>query len=565
MGDKTGIQWTDATWNPTTGCDRVSPGCDNCYALGQAKRLKAMGQAKYQTDGDPRTSGPGFGIAVHPDTLDQPLRWAKPRKIFVNSMSDLFHAGVPDEFIAKVFAVMAATPRHTYQILTKRHGRMRSLLNSADFVARVRRQMDVIEVDRQIAAMGDEVIVAIAGYRGYYVSDRGRVFTGNGSDRCLWREELLPTTAEARRLYCSAKCRQKANYEQKVSRWEPPADAMRQMSPDVAEQGHQRVTLYLDGEPRRELVHRLVLSAFDRAPEPGEQGCHVNGDPSVNALPNLRWGTQEDNWDDRKRHGNGRSYFKVSAEQVREIRQLAASGESACGIGARFGISDTQVRNIVSRRQWSYAPDLQWPLPGVWLGVSVEDQQRADLRIPALLKTPAAVRFLSCEPLLGPIDLHAHDDGLHHWLPDFGPIYDPPDQAMCQAHGCPDCPRVQPHAGCAYIDWVIVGGESGRDARPMHPDWARSLRDQCAEAGVPFFFKQWGEWIPDAPGRPTASATRPGLTWRWPRECLRPDGTRSSPGGEGGTQLIRVGKHAAGRELDGRTWDEFPASAAAVA
>lgn len=120
----TTIEWTDETWNPTTGCDRVSPGCDNCYAATMAKRLKGMGSAKYQNDGDPRTSGPGFALTMHPDTLDAPLGWKKPRKVFVNSMSDLFHADVTDEFIAHVFAVMALTPQHTYQVLTKRPQRM---------------------------------------------------------------------------------------------------------------------------------------------------------------------------------------------------------------------------------------------------------------------------------------------------------------------------------------------------------------------------------------------------------------------------------------------------------
>jgi protein gp37 len=129
----TGIQWTGDVWNPTTGCDRISEGCDNCYALKMAKRLKGMGQAKYQRDGDPRTSGPGFGLSVHPDALDLPLGWRKPRVIFVNSMSDLFHARVPDAFIASVFTVMAATPRHTYQVLTKRPRRMRALLASPGF------------------------------------------------------------------------------------------------------------------------------------------------------------------------------------------------------------------------------------------------------------------------------------------------------------------------------------------------------------------------------------------------------------------------------------------------
>jgi protein gp37 len=123
-----GIQWTDKVWNPTTGCDRISPGCDNCYALKMAKRLKGMGQAKYQADGDPRTSGPGFGVAVHPSALDVPWHWRKPQRIFVNSMSDLFHARVPETFAGGVWNTMALTPWHTYQILTKRPERMRRTL-----------------------------------------------------------------------------------------------------------------------------------------------------------------------------------------------------------------------------------------------------------------------------------------------------------------------------------------------------------------------------------------------------------------------------------------------------
>lgn len=128
---KSKIEWTDTTWSPTTGCDKISAGCDNCYALTLSKRLKAMGQAKYQNDGDPRTSGPGFGLTVHPNTLDEPLTWRKSRRVFVNSMSDLFHARVPREFVAQVFATMAATPRHSYQVLTKRPERMARMLDGA--------------------------------------------------------------------------------------------------------------------------------------------------------------------------------------------------------------------------------------------------------------------------------------------------------------------------------------------------------------------------------------------------------------------------------------------------
>jgi protein gp37 len=131
------IEWTEVTWNPVTGCDRISPGCDNCYALTLAKRLKAMGSAKYQVDGDPRTSGPGFGVTVHPGALGEPLRWRRPTVVFVNSMSDLFHARVPRAFVADVWDVMRRTPRHTYQVLTKRPERMARLLADVEPLANV--------------------------------------------------------------------------------------------------------------------------------------------------------------------------------------------------------------------------------------------------------------------------------------------------------------------------------------------------------------------------------------------------------------------------------------------
>ena len=139
MADGSAIEWTSATWNPTTGCDRISTGCDNCYALALAGRLKAMGQPKYQNDGDPRTSGPGFGVTIHPAALQIPLRWREPRLVFVNSMSDLFHARVDTIFISRVWEVMAQTPQHTYQILTKRPERLTQVLG------RIRENLPLLE------------------------------------------------------------------------------------------------------------------------------------------------------------------------------------------------------------------------------------------------------------------------------------------------------------------------------------------------------------------------------------------------------------------------------------
>lgn len=137
MSGDSKIEWTETTWNPVTGCDRISPGCDNCYALTLAKRLKAMGSAKYQNDGDPRTSGPGFGLTVHADAMLEPLRWRTPRTVFVNSMSDVGHARVDRAAQARIWAVMTLTGRHQFQVLTKRPKRLGTILADPAFVHEV--------------------------------------------------------------------------------------------------------------------------------------------------------------------------------------------------------------------------------------------------------------------------------------------------------------------------------------------------------------------------------------------------------------------------------------------
>jgi len=319
----------------------VSPGCDGCYAArtahvraGNPSLKGAYAGVTERTEGGVDWTGL---VRPLPERLHLPLGWRKPRLIFVNSMADTFHRGLPDEFVAEIFAVMAATPRHTYQVLTKRHARMRALLSSARFVDMVRAKLD----------------------------------------------EVAP--------------------------------------------------------------------------------------------------------------------------------------------GAR----------------------LEWPLPNVWAGVSVEDQKRADIRIPALLETPAAVRFLSCEPLLGPVDLSL---------------------AMCPGvdeygHGLT---ARQVRWGCypkaiAKIDWVIVGGESGPNARPMHPDWARTIRDQCTTAGVAFFFKQWGEWAPDSDLAGIRIDPEDSGRVRWvDMNGNTHDGVATAERCADWAQMYRVGKKTAGRLLDGQIWGQYP-------
>jgi protein gp37 len=232
--------------------------------------------------------------------------------------------------------------------------------------------------------------------------------------------------------------------------------------------------------------------------------------------------------------------------------------------------SDYLLTHCIDDAWWSRvrASCADWPLLNVWLGVSVEDQAAADSRIPDLLATPAAVRFISAEPLLGPV-------WLEPWLAWPDPRAEVGDVAWgCQGCDADDYPCSCPLAdavivshefgpwdenGCPThvhderrtLDWVIAGGESGKGARPMHPDWARSLRDQCAAAGVPFFFKQWGEWLPfddaiDVDGVDVFNGETAGFGG-------------DDPGGN--PQMLRVGKKAAGALLDGALHRAFPAAA----
>lgn len=308
MGDGSSIEWTDATWNPTSGCTKVSQGCEHCY-ITRTPPFRMQRRAFLPLEGP--EVGKSTGVRLHPERLEQPFRWRTSRRVFVDSLSDLAHADVPDSFIAQVFAVMGLTRRHRYQLLSKRPRRLRALLTSEQFMQEVRAQAARISASRGLS-------------------------------------------------------------------WPPP-------------------------------------EAFE------------------------------------------------------------------------------------------------WPLPNVWVGTSVESQKWADVRIPLLQATPAAVRFLSCEPLLGPVQM-CRCDGAH---------YEVVRHPFLVAADCP-------LHGQNRLDWVIAGGESGPAARPVDPAWVRRLRDQCQAAGVAFFFKQWGEWAPDHSG----TAGDPEMRW--------------------------VGKKKAGRELDGRVWDDMP-------
>lgn len=211
-----------------------------------------------------------------------------------------------------------------------------------------------------------------------------------------------------------------------------------------------------------------------------------------------------------------------------------------------FQILTKRPERMLKYLSWRWG-DGRIPMRNIWIGVSVEDQKTADERIPLLLETPAAVRFISYEPALGPIDLDSEsENGLH-----------------ALGCGCNECRR---HGKSRGLDWVIVGGESGPGARPMHPDWARSVRDQCQAAEVPFFFKQWGEYAPQAPMYGNEKDELHSLSLI----CIEPNGLLTPENEDGyyeyqppvGSWLVeRVGKKSAGRMLDCREWNEYPDAA----
>ena len=385
MADKTKIEWTGATWNPIRArsiaadgterkgwhCEHASEGCRNCYAETFNKRLG--------TGFDYKPGHLRGDVEVYLDEkmLLQPLKWKKARQIFVCSMTDLFADFVTDEMLDRVFAVMAQSPQHIFQVLTKRSARMRAYLSQ--------------------------------------------------------------------------------------HRW-----------------------------------HKWAALARE-----------------------LR-------------------------DQFPKLRTPDIRGGDCC------------------------------PVPNVWLGVSVENQAAADERIPDLLATPAALRWLSCEPLLGPVDLSALmfiDEECPNWeMEGSTPIQDPET-------GQQECCRNCDYTGIISvpkIDWVVAGGESGCGARPMHPDWARRLRDQCAAADVPFFFKQWGAWGPAGcvENEGIEDINRGFTKWEYGHFDYHYDFqidalARSSRGhvdeayglkysGEPDVAMWRVGKKAAGRLLDGVLHDGMP-------
>ena len=233
--------------------------------------------------------------------------------------------------------------------------------------------------------------------------------------------------------------------------------------------------------------------------------------------------------------------FQVLTKRADRMRDYVAGVSKALG-GVQLNARERSLRT--SMLPWTTS---QWPLPNVWLGVSAEDQTRADERIPDLLNTPAAVHWVSAEPLLGPIDLTSVNPNIDALKGAQPIVVDGAVEDVTFGHS---------------LDWVVAGGESGPNARPMHPDWARGLRDQCEGAGVPFHFKQWGAWAPGECCPPMARTERVAHWWnnQWDYGRITPHESETMHSDDE-PDVYLVGKKAAGRLLDGEEHNEFPEAA----
>ena len=480
----TKIEWTDETWTPIrarnieTGgvghfCVHVSPGCENCYAEGFQKRFN--NPIRYAAQDASKVE-----LFLDEKVLMKPLGWKKPRRVFVCSMTDLFYEGVPDEWIDRVFATMAMARQHQFQCLTKRSARMQSYITGG-----------------ALQRVGALVYDARHGQR------------NNPSGQLPFRSRFHgPDMAGGE---ASRSRGEDGRWLSKGRADQPMQESSRRISAETRlSLGH--------GDNRRE-ENRDGCSSVSLAPLQRTDSSRLNDQPQERRearQPAEEFGTGHDvgATEARPRGSEGKPQSSAreqtsqdETDRIRRDRNAAETGSWDDGQRHRHPVPDEPQGSLRNLSQKDLASHLTWPLPGVWLGVSVEDQQRADERIPILLDTPASLRFISAEPLLGPIDV-------------------------------PDCEWF----GEGLIEWVICGGESGPNARPMHPGWARYLRDQCTFDGAAFFFKQWGEWA-------DVSLNNFHKGDRWVESgTVYPD-----------EHMRRIGKKRAGRTLDGRTWEEMPA------
>jgi protein gp37 len=460
MADKSKIEWTQsddgtsgATWNPVTGCEKVSPGCDHCYAETFAERWRGTPGHYFEH---------GFDVQLRPDKLDQPLRWKSPRRIFVNSMSDLFHDDVPDEYIARVFAVMAVAQQHTFQVLTKRHARMRSLMSNPTFADTM--------LDYLFEVPGGEQA------KDEQAKDEQRVpwplpnvWLGVSAEDQHWADIRIPAllnTPAAVRFVSAEPLLGPIN----LSSWlgDSNGSALESRGRRIPGRGDGRVD------------HRRAGACL-------EGGCTPGGP--------VEW---RDAGDSMPATTGGEAPGEVSPGAGDVRRGADPRAGSPAGVEALQWADPTRLDGESQERR-----------PGGELATELGARDLRGADGPrANGSAPGSARSIRGPERRG--ETH-HGAGAGDLLSQSGRRAADTDRGGLRDR---DADRFEDRAGRPSISWLIVGGESGPGARRMAEGWARNLVDECVETGTPVFVKQLGSVL----GRQIGAGPKGGDWEAWPED-----------------------------------------------
>lgn len=542
------------------GCAKVSPACAHCYA--EELMDKRYGKVKWGA-GQPR-------VRTSEANWKLPLRWNREAentgvrtRVFCASLADwLDDDGVPIEWLADLLALIKDTPHLDWLQLSKR---------PENFFARLK-AVDALLSNGYIPFNETSATRA----KGVPTGEVRRI-----GDR-QYGEDLAALKAGGRPM----EWRHKKGMLQKGESGDDERTRLfaGQINAKQCEISFSGASAGVDSFQRAN-----TAGSYDQSQE-RQQAGQSPGEPGVGDLQSAAASCDSGVEREASRHSRRETPKDEAQRQRCDGNEEAQSRRGEREENSNKILHETKGSQLHHHRKdveafasWIRAWINGSPPANIWIGATVENQEYADKRIPALLSIPARVRFLSCEPLLGAVDL-TFPGGAQIDTPYYlrGNFWEVACENHCSFVGreselnrdgeedrCPKCNSdvlVYRRGDDPCIHWVIAGGESGKHARPSHPDWFRSLRDQCVAAGVAFHFKQWGEWVPAVESHGITGSSMPengimpcGKSAQW----IGIDGRVAYPSAHGlndAFAVARVGKRAAGRLLDGREWNEFPGS-----